>query len=374
MTLLGLVRFTARGLGRRPIRTILTVLGLAALILTYVSVQSLVSTLEINVTGSVASLGGEIDVWQKGTVFPLFSKIPESYANVVKNITGVSLAAPVALQELLVDNSNEAVVAGIVPTQLSRIINYTMVAGTMITSNQSGVLAIGKALATAIGKGAGEMVQLDVNSYSISVVYETNTWIDYSVIIPHVVAQKLFGFANQTSMIVVTTKDSRNTNTIIDQIHALLPTADAFRTSEAPSKISPIFASLETIATDITIVVSLSAVLGIMNSNLNNLRERMRAFAIFKATGASSSQIIRVVIYESLLIGVLGTLLGLGISYAVLRLVSIPIAQSISIAVILVPSTFIYATLLAISVSLLAAIYPALRIARVRPQEVFRFG
>ena len=175
-------------------------------------------------------------------------------------------------------------------------------------------------------------------------------------------------------MIVVTTKDSRNTNTIIDQIHALLPTADAFRTSEAPSKISPIFASLETIATDITIVVSLSAVLGIMNSNLNNLRERMRAFAIFKATGASSSQIIRVVIYESLLIGVLGTLLGLGISYAVLRLVSIPIAQSISIAVILVPSTFIYATLLAISVSLLAAIYPALRIARVRPQEVFRFG
>lgn len=374
MTILGLVRFTARGLSRRPIRTILTVLGLAALILTYVSVQSLVSTLEINVTGSVSSLGGEIDVWQKGTVFPLFSKIPESYANVVKNITGVGLAAPVALQELLVDNTNEAVVAGIVPTQLAHIINYTMVAGTMITSNQSGVLAIGKSLATAIGKSAGDMVQLDVNPYSISGVYETNTWIDYSVIIPHIVAQKLFGFANFTSMIVVTAKDSRNTNTIIDQIRTLLPKADAFRTSEAPSKISPIFASLETIATDITIVVSLSAVLGIMNSNLNNLRERMRAFAIFKATGASSSQIIRVVIYESLLIGVLGTILGLGISYAVLRFVSIPIAQSISIAVILVPSTFIYATLLAISVSLLAAIYPALRIARVRPQEVFRFG
>lgn len=100
----------------------------------------------------------------------------------------------------------------------------------------------------------------------------------------------------------------------------------------------------------------------------------MRTFAIFKATGASSSQIVRLVLYESLLIGILGTLLGLGISYVVLNLVSIPVAETINVAIILVPSTFIYATLLAISVSLAAAIYPALRIARVRPQEVFRFG
>src|SRR5207245_11677723 len=87
LTLLGLVRFTARGLGRRPIRTILTVLGLAALILTYVSVQSLISTLDIKITGSVSSLGEESDVWQKGTLFTLFSKITEYYANAVKNIT-----------------------------------------------------------------------------------------------------------------------------------------------------------------------------------------------------------------------------------------------------------------------------------------------
>src|SRR5438132_6070319 len=175
-------------------------------------------------------------------------------------------------------------------------------------------------------------------------------------------------------MIVVTTQDPRTVDTIIGQIRTLLPTTDAFRTSEAPSKISPIFASLEAIASDITIIVSLSAVLGIMNSNLNNLRERMRAFAIFKATGASSSQIIRLVLYESLLIGALGTLLGLGVSYTVLKSVSIPVVQTINVSVILVPSTFIYATILGLSVSFVAALYPALRIAKVRPQEVFRFG
>jgi putative ABC transport system permease protein len=111
-----------------------------------------------------------------------------------------------------------------------------------------------------------------------------------------------------------------------------------------------------------------------MNSNLNNLRERMRAFAIFKATGASYNQIIKLVLYESLLLGTLGTIVGLGISYVALQFISIPIVQNVSVGIILVPSTFLYAALLAFSVSIVASIYPALRIARVRPQEVFRFG
>src|SRR5207249_1951390 len=137
---------------------------------------------------------------------------------------------------------------------------------------QSGILAIGKALATTLGKNTGQTLVLDGYNYSIAGVYQTNAWIDYSLIIPHSVAQQLIGWVNQTSMIVVTTQDPRTVDTIIGQIRTLLPTTDAFRTSEAPSKISPIFASLEAIASDITIIVSLSAVLGIMNSNLNNLR------------------------------------------------------------------------------------------------------
>jgi ABC-type lipoprotein release transport system permease subunit len=73
-------------------------------------------------------------------------------------------------------------------------------------------------------------------------------------------------------------------------------------------------------------------------------------------------------------LGTLGTLIGLGISYAALQFISIPIVQNVSVGIILVPSTFLYAALLAFSVSVVASIYPALRIARVRPQEVFRFG
>jgi putative ABC transport system permease protein len=373
LTSFSLLRFTAKGLARRRVRTILTIVGLAALILTYVTVQSLVSTLEVNLSGTVSSLGGEIDVWSKGASYPLISKIPESYAGVVKAVPGISFATPVTLA-LLTFDSAEALIAGVVPAQLHSLLNYSMVAGTMITSNQTGILAIGKALSATIGKGAGDPVELNGALYRVSGVYLTNSWMDYSAIIPHVVAQQMIGMVNGTSMIVATAQDSRNVNNVIGQIRTLMPTVEAFRTSEAPSNVSPIFASLENIASDITAIVTLGAVLGIMSSNLNNLRERMRAFAIFKATGASYSQIIKLVLYESFLLGTLGTIVGLGISYAALQFISIPIVQNVSVPIILVPSTFLYAALLAFSVSLAASIYPALRIARVRPQEVFRFG
>ena len=373
MVWFGLFHLTAKGLRRRRLRTTLTIVGLAALVLTFVTVQSLVTTLEVNLSSSVSSLGGEIDVWSKGASYPLISKIPESYARVVKNVPGVSFATPVALALLTVD-TEEALTAGVVPSQLHSLLNYSMISGTMIDSNQTGILAIGKALAATLQKGTGDRVQLNGALYNVSGVYLTNSWMDYSVIIPHVVAQQMVGMINGTSMIVATAQDPRNVDNLIGQIRTLMPTVEAFRTNEAPSKVSPVLASLESIASDITAVVTLGAVLGIMNSNLNNLRERLRAFAIYKATGASSTQIVKLVLYESLLLGALGTFLGIGISFAILRYISVPIIQNVSVSIVMVPSTFIYAALLSFSVSFIASIYPAVKIAHVRPQEVFRFG
>lgn len=368
-----LLRLTATGLRRRRVRTTLTIVGLAALVLTFVTVQSLVSTLEVNLSSSVSSLGGEIDVWSKGASYPLLSKIPESYAQVVENVPGVSFATPVALSLLTVD-SDEALTAGVVPSHIHSLLNYTMISGAMLDTNQTGVLVIGKALATTLQKQAGDQVQLNGATYAVAGVYLTNTWMDYSVIVPHVVAQQIVGMLNGTSMIVAAAQDPRNVDSLIGQIRNLMPSVEAFRTNEAPSRVSPVLASLESIATDITGVVTLGAVLGIMNSNLNNLRERLRAFAIFKATGASSSQIVKLVLYESLLLGTIGTVMGLVVSFGILRYVSIPVIQNVNVSVIIVPTTFIYATFLAFSVSLLASIYPAFKIARVPPQEVFRFG
>lgn len=106
--------------------------------------------MEVNLSGSVGSLGGEIDVWSRGASYPLVSKIPENYTSIVGNIPGITLAAPVDLA-LLTIGSNQALIAGVVPSQLSSLLNYTMVQGSMIQTNQTGVLAVGTLLSATLG-------------------------------------------------------------------------------------------------------------------------------------------------------------------------------------------------------------------------------
>src|SRR5207245_10049785 len=153
----------------------------------------------------------------KGAPYPLISKIPESYAAVVNTVPWISFATPVTLALLRVASA-EALTAGVVPAQLRSLLNYSMVAGTMITSNQTGILAIGKALSATIGKGAGDPVQLNGAMYSISGVYLTNSWMDYSAIIPHLVAKQMIGMVNVTWMIVATARDSQMVTNLLVKI------------------------------------------------------------------------------------------------------------------------------------------------------------
>ena len=368
-----LLRLVVRSIKRRPGRTILTVLGLAVLVLMYVGIQSLVTTLQVNLSGSISALGGEIDVWSRGASYPLISRIPENYTRIIGAIPGVSTATPVALAVSTFE-ADVVVAVGLVPANIPLLIDYQMVLGSMITTNQTGVLAMGRLLAETVEKTTGDIVLLNGEPFQVLGVYRTESWVDHSVIIPLSVAQRAFGIEGGASMIIVITQDPRNVDIVIEDIETRLPTVEAFRRLDAPSRVSPLFSSVENATTAMIIIVTLGAILGVMNSNLNSLRDRSRSFAIFKAVGASRTQMIRIVLYESLLLGGLGAAVGGAVSYLTLRFLSIPIAEGLSVNIELIPLVFVYGVLLVLGASLTAAVYPAFRIAHVRPQEVFRFG
>jgi len=332
-----------------------------------------VGTLEAELTGSISALGGEIDVWSKGASHPLLSRIPESYAETIKEISGVREAVPAVLA-LATLETDTTVAIGISPRGIPILFEYEMVSGTMIDGNVSGRIALGELLAERFGKVAGDNVFLNDVEFQVTGVYRTRQWLDLSVFLPLQVAQQLFGVEGGASLVIVTTEDPQRIDDVIGEIKTRISTVEVFRRDEAVSKITPVFSSVQRIASAITVVVLLGSVFGIMNSNLNSLRERSQSFAIFKAVGASRGQVVRVIVYESLLLGALGGLLGSLLSYAALRTLSIQISETATIQLQPQASVFAIGGLLVMASSMTAALYPAVRISRVRPQEVFRFG
>jgi len=107
--------------------------------------------------------------------------------------------------------------------------------------------------------------------------------------------------------------------------------------------------------------------------------DKKREIATIKAMGASDMQLLRAFLYQGLIIGLLGTLFGLGFGYVVCRWIlayGFPLDPKVyfidHLPVQMRASEFLLTGVFAIFACLFATIWPALHAARLRPAEAFR--
>jgi lipoprotein-releasing system permease protein len=107
--------------------------------------------------------------------------------------------------------------------------------------------------------------------------------------------------------------------------------------------------------------------------------DKKREIAVIKAMGATDAQLLRAFVYQGALIGLFGTLLGLAAGYVVCRwILSHAIALDPKVYFIdrlpvrLRPEEFLLTGVFALLVCLAAALWPALRAARLQPCDAFR--
>lgn len=109
--------------------------------------------------------------------------------------------------------------------------------------------------------------------------------------------------------------------------------------------------------------------IGIMNIMLVTVTERTREIGLRKALGAKRQTIITQFLTESIILtftgGVIGMLLGLGLSYALATILKIPFAIS--------PSSMLLATGVSGAIGILFGWYPARQAAALQPIEALRY-
>jgi putative ABC transport system permease protein len=127
------------------------------------------------------------------------------------------------------------------------------------------------------------------------------------------------------------------------------------------------------------LIALITASLGIVNTMVMSIIERKREIGILKSLGADERDIGILFLFESGVIGIVGTVLGIFIGWLITRLVSI-IAQSYmsnqgipSMDLFALPLWLIIISLVVgVGVSVLAGSYPASRAAKVDPVEALR--
>ena len=127
------------------------------------------------------------------------------------------------------------------------------------------------------------------------------------------------------------------------------------------------------------VIVLIVAAIGIINTMIMAVHERTKSIGVMKSLGASSFDILSMFLFQSAIIGFIGSIIGSLISFGLFKLISysveqILLKQGFSLSLLgNIPWWLIVATIaFSVIISLLAGIYPAVKASKLDPIEALR--
>jgi putative ABC transport system permease protein len=203
---------------------------------------------------------------------------------------------------------------------------------------------------------------------------------DQGVYIPLSKAESFFG-TDQANMIIVKLTGSDNA-TVTAAEKALNEYFQNQVTIVSPTAVIGLLTNVIDIlglfVAGIAAISLLVAGIGIMNIMIVSLIERTREIGILKALGMKSRTVLEIFLCESLIIGVIGGVLGIISGWGLGRIVAIGVEgmfrdSGLTLNPILTPEVMLGALAFGIGVSVLFALYPAWRASKLKPVDALRY-
>src|SRR5271157_295712 len=141
---------------------------------------------------------------------------------------------------------------------------------------------------------------------------------------------------------------------------------------------------LNTVSTLLTAIAAISLIvagIGIMNIMTVSVIERTREIGILKAIGSTDQSVLSIFLIEALLIGLIGSAIGLVLGYILALGLGGPLlsymlgtsAFNASFTPVIGPTLIMEAILFGVAVAVVFALYPAIKASRKPPVEALRF-
>jgi ABC-type antimicrobial peptide transport system permease subunit len=343
-------------------------IGIAVVVMLLIVADGLSGQLSAIMTSS----GAEITVMQAEVADISFSILPETLGGQLEAIPQVAWVSPLLMQILPAEEKMFFIVVGTDPEAPS-FQHFHLIEGAEPAS--AGEVFLGRMAADFFDKSPGDTLTLQSQELRVSGIYESGVGFeDGGAVIPLIYAQELFKREGQVSFfqIKVRPENLDDLDEIVDRIRARYPQVAAYRSSEFGEN-TPDIQTLQMLAGVVSLIGLTAGALGTMNTMLMSVFERTREIGTLRAIGWRKGRVLRIIMGESLLLSVIGGILGIAFGSSIVSLINISPefrgffsqAQNAEAAVL--------GIIVAILLGLLGGLYPAWRAMRLLPIEALRY-
>lgn len=238
--------------------------------------------------------------------------------------------------------------------------------------NRSTEAVVGADAASLLGLNAGDTISVNGSEVNIvGVLEDMGSNEDYQIFLPLGTLQQLFNKEGVISSIDIRALcNACPVETIAKGINQNITGVRA----EAVKQIAQTEMGMqERISKFLYALAGITLIIGgfaVFNTLLASVNERAKDIGIMRAVGASRSQILRIFIYEALIVGLAGGILGYGAGMLLAYVVGPLVFENAAIAFmpVFIPISIAVAVVIAVA----ATIYPALRATRVKVADSLR--
>ncbi len=381
-----MLRFAFQNLLAKKARTALALTGLTISIFGVIGLISVSGGIHMLLRDALSLVEG-IQVLRKETRSPMISRLPADCVDAREKLPGVRVAVPTVFwPATLIDGRMPLVDADVfemyvvVGTDVKRrdrlrgggVFKQHLIRGRPLEDPEKPELMIPEDAARHYKKDVGDRMNVNGQDFEIVGVFRTRSLLlDRDLVVPLKFAQKAANMPPSiVSTIYVESEDGTNPKDVAREIERALPDAKAMTPDEVDTEFSRIWAAVDVyLAAIASIAVAVGAV-GIVNTMLMSVNERVTEFGVLRATGWRRRDVIRLVLLESAGLGLAGGTIGCAIGSAVVVVVGffLPLRPAVT------PSLLATSFGIAIGLGVLGGLYPAWRASRLNPIDAIRFG